>query len=229
MKIKQWGEEVWEEKVKSQGGVGVVSGTNASLLDVKKKVKEFFNIFDKNFVSFIPKEGKILDCGVGPLATHAIEFSKRGYQVTGVDISKTALDFAKKEAERFKQKINFEKDNLVDLNNVKGQFDLVFCAGTFGHIPAYLALDTIRAFKRKTKRNGVIVIHFWIEKPKTFSNVIKNFLYQIGHIIKRSLNMNAFNVNCVSYTEEEIGDLCNRSNLRIVKKVYDYYLLREIN
>jgi 2-polyprenyl-3-methyl-5-hydroxy-6-metoxy-1,4-benzoquinol methylase len=226
MKIKRWGEQVWEEKIKEQGEVGVVSGTNATTSLVDLKVRRFFEIFSNNFQKYISPKGIILDCGVGPLANYAIEFSKRGHEVTGVDLSETTIKYAIKNAEKAKQKIKFEKDNLVTLNNIKDSFDLVFCVGTFGHIPSYLALDTLKSFMKKTKKEGHCIVEFWIEKEKKFSTILKDFLYWSGHVLKRTFNKKTFPVNCSYYTHEEIREMCNLVGLEVVKNIGGFYLFK---
>ena len=226
MKIKRWGEQVWEEKIREQGEVGVVSGTNASILSVDIKVKKFFNIFKKEFVNDVGMKGTVLDCGVGPLAGYAIEFSKRGYNVTGVDLSETTIKYAIENVKKANQQIKFVKDNFVTLNNIKDTFDLVFCAGTFGHIPSYLSLETLESFLKKTKKEGHCIIEFWIEKEKKFSTILKDFLYWNVHILKRNFIKKTFPVNCSLYTHEEIRDMCGRVGLKVVKNIGGLYLLK---
>ena len=119
-----------------------------------------------------------------------------------------------------------QKDNLVDLKNTKGKYDLVLCAGTFGHIPSYLALETLRAFKGKLKDKGYILVHFWIEKEKDILGSLKESLYNKGRFVKKALGLKIFNVNCSLYTKEEIKDMCDRCGLEIVKVISDFYLLK---
>jgi len=225
MKKENWGEKIWEEKAKAQGGVGVAKGSTSSIKDVHKKVNFFFNNFDKFFKKKI-KKGSVLDCGVGPLASFSIEFTKRGYKVTAVDISKTSLLLAQKNAGKDSKKIKFIKDNLVTLKKINQKFDLVFCVGTFGHIPKYLALETLQTFYKKTKKGGTCLVDFWLEEKKTFKSVLYNFLYWTGHTIKRSFSK-TFHVNVSRYNEEEIKDMASRIGFKIIGKFSSYYLLKK--
>lgn len=62
----------------------------------------------------LPKRAQVLDlaCGVG---RHSIEFAKQGYQVVGLDFSKSYLAEAKKSATKAQLKINFVKGDMKDL------------------------------------------------------------------------------------------------------------------
>jgi len=41
METKQWGRNVWEKKIKTQGAVGVVGGTNVSTSKLKRSAGIF--------------------------------------------------------------------------------------------------------------------------------------------------------------------------------------------
>ncbi len=227
MKIKQWG-MVWEDKIKSQKNeVSIIHGNNSSIKKVNEELKKDFNNFEKWLFPLLPKKASVLDCGVGPMARHSIEFSKRGYDVTGVDISKTTLEYAKKWATKENQKIDFVEANLVDLSKISKTFDLVFCTQTFGHIPAYLALDTLKQFYNKTKKSKYCLIEFWIDKERSSKQILYSLVYQLFHKIRRRF-VKSYHVNCSSYTHEEIRDMIKRARFRIVKNTDGYYLLQKI-
>jgi len=66
---------------------------------------------------------KILDlcCGVG---RHSIELAKRGYEVTGVDITEHYLEKGKKKAEEEELDIEFVKEDMREFKREEG-FDVV--------------------------------------------------------------------------------------------------------
>ena len=227
MKIKQWG-EVWEEKMKVQDEVGIIHGTNSSMKDILNELKKDEKLFSKWLLPLLPKKAKILDLGVGPMARHSIMFSKEGYAVTGIDISKTTLEHAKKWAKKENQKIEFIKANLVDLSKIGKKYDLVFCTQTFGHIPSYLALIALNQFKDKTKKNGYCLVQFWLEKEKSFLKLLNEFLYQVGFMIKKKFKK-TFPVNCSAYTQEEIDDLIKRSGFKLISQKGNLFLLKKAN
>lgn len=84
-------------------------------------------------LSGIKPGATVLDIGCGP-GRHSIELAERGYQVTGVDISKTFIDLATAEAaERGLDNVRFEVGDARTLS-FDGRFDLVLslCQGGFG-------------------------------------------------------------------------------------------------
>ena len=77
------------------------------------------------------KSAKILDVGCGT-GRHSIELSKRGYSITGIDLSDSLLAKAREKAEKQDLKINFLKYNARNLP-FKNEYDLVImlCEGAF--------------------------------------------------------------------------------------------------
>lgn len=73
-----------------------------------------------------------LGCGVG---RHAIEFAKRGYAVTGVDISPGMLAEAKRGATEANVEVEFVESNACTFRNGrKYDFVMCICEGGFGLI-----------------------------------------------------------------------------------------------
>lgn len=81
----------------------------------------------------LPRGNNALDlcCGAG---TNTIYLAQNGFDVTGIDISKTAIEIAKKKAKEAKVKINFLLESFVDLSFSDGKFDFVFDMGCFHHV-----------------------------------------------------------------------------------------------
>ena len=77
------------------------------------------------------KDVEILDVGCGT-GRHAIELAKRGYSVTGVDLSESMINKAREKAEMADVEVNFEKADARNLP-FSNQFDLVImiCEGAF--------------------------------------------------------------------------------------------------
>lgn len=103
------------------------------------------NSFTKNTaqeVDFVLKELRLpprscipdAGCGTG---RHAVELAKRGYQVTGVDISADMLAEAKKTAKQAKVDVTWVQADMVKLISAK-KFDaaICLCEGAFGLLSA---------------------------------------------------------------------------------------------
>jgi len=73
----------------------------------------------------------ILDVGCGT-GRHAIELTKRGYSVTGIDLSETQLKRAKEKAENYNLKIDFQQQDARFLTfNHEFDMAIMICEGGF--------------------------------------------------------------------------------------------------
>jgi ubiquinone/menaquinone biosynthesis C-methylase UbiE len=67
---------------------------------------------------------EILDLGCGP-GLYSEIFAQSGHKVTGVDISQTSIDYAKKEATRKNLDISYINANYLELNLSENKYDLI--------------------------------------------------------------------------------------------------------
>lgn len=123
----------------------------------------------------VPEGGKILDlaCGKG---RHAVYLNSIGYDVTGVDLSKNSIDFAK----QFENEtLHFEVHDMCKPYNE--QFDAVFNLFTsFGYFDKdENNLNTIKAIKADLNDFGFGVIDFM-----NSDYVIKNLIPEETKIIE---------------------------------------------
>jgi len=74
----------------------------------------------------------ILDVGCGT-GRHSVELARRGYDVTGIDISSGMLNLAKERAKEADVEVNFEQTNAAEFEPSK-EYDAVICLceGAFG-------------------------------------------------------------------------------------------------
>ena len=116
--MKQWYEELFENYGMKYDNEVYVQGTIGECDFIEKEIN-----YDKTV--------KILDVGCGT-GRHSIELSKRGYSVTGIDLSESQLQHAKQKASAQSLKIDFQKHDarIPHFSNV---FDLVImlCEGGF--------------------------------------------------------------------------------------------------
>lgn len=68
--------------------------------------------------------GEVLDPGTGD-GHHAIHFASQGYATTGIDISPTAIERAKRNADAAGVEVNFQVASALDLEEFEGRFDTV--------------------------------------------------------------------------------------------------------
>src|SRR3989344_4867564 len=84
------------------------------------------------------KSGKVLELGCGEGGT-SIELAKKGFDVTCIDISKTAIELIKKEAMKKNIKINAICADLEDYE-ITENYDIIIANGFFHFLPEKNAL-----------------------------------------------------------------------------------------
>lgn len=82
----------------------------------------------------------VLDVGCGQ-GTQALVLARRGYEVTGVDVSEELLDTARAVASaepgEVRGRLHFEQADLLDLGaRYEGRFDVVCCHGVLMYLPS---------------------------------------------------------------------------------------------
>ncbi len=102
-------------------------------------------------------KGKALDicCGAG---TNTIYLAQSGFDVTGIDISLTAIEIAKTKAKKAKVNINFLKESFIDLPFKDAEFDFVFDMGCFHHVEVEERVKFIAGVHRVLKKGGVYIL-----------------------------------------------------------------------
>ncbi len=116
--MKQWYEELFENYGKKYDNESFTQGTSGECDFIEKEAE-----FDKTL--------KILDIGCGT-GRHSIELAKRGYNITGIDLSDSQLVRAKEKAKEAGVSIPFLKHDARKLP-FKKEFDLaiMICEGAF--------------------------------------------------------------------------------------------------
>jgi 2-polyprenyl-3-methyl-5-hydroxy-6-metoxy-1,4-benzoquinol methylase len=116
--MKQWYESLYENYADKYDQEVFVQGTLGECDFIEQEIAR-----DKSF--------KIIDIGCGT-GRHSIELSKRGYSITGIDLSASQLKKAKEKAQKLGLKIDFQKQDARKLPFEK-EFDLaiMLCEGSF--------------------------------------------------------------------------------------------------
>jgi SAM-dependent methyltransferase len=116
--MKQWYETLFENYGEQYDKESFTQGTAGECDFIEKELH-----YDKSL--------QILDIGCGT-GRHAIELTKRGYSVTGIDLSESQLNKAREKAGRENLKIAFLKHDARSLP-FENQFDaaIMLCEGGF--------------------------------------------------------------------------------------------------
>ena len=129
----------------------------------------------------IPK-GKALDicCGAG---TNTVYLAEKGFQVTGIDISSKAVEYARKKAEQANVKINFMVQNFLKLPFKDEEFDFVFDMGCFHHVEVEDRNTFIKRISRVLKNDGLyLLICFSYKNGPAWNHFTKK---QVIHLFSR--------------------------------------------
>ena len=85
----------------------------------------------KQLADKIPPNGKVLEIAPGP-GYFCIELAKLGsYQITGLDISKSFVEIARKNAMKSDLRIDFREGNASAMPFENESFDFTFCQAAF--------------------------------------------------------------------------------------------------
>lgn len=116
--MKQWYEALFENNARKYDTESFVQGTVGECDFIEREAGRDRSI-------------KIIDIGCGT-GRHAIELTKRGYQVTGVDLSENQIKRAREKAREAGVTIDFQTQDARDLP-FDGEFDLaiMLCEGGF--------------------------------------------------------------------------------------------------
>lgn len=116
--MKQWYEELFHDFADKYDRENFTAGTKGEVDFIEKEIS--FN-----------KEVRILDIGCGT-GRHSIELARRGYHVTGIDLSPSMVKKANELARKENLTIDFQVRDARDFN-FEGAFDLaiMLCEGAF--------------------------------------------------------------------------------------------------
>jgi 2-polyprenyl-3-methyl-5-hydroxy-6-metoxy-1,4-benzoquinol methylase len=105
-----------------------------------------------------PQQGKLLElgCGAGLLS---IQFAKMGYQVTGIDIAPTAIEWARENAAQAQVSVQFIQGDVLTLTDLVDQsFDIVVDGRCFHCIIGDDRQQFLRSVHRILNIDGVLTL-----------------------------------------------------------------------
>jgi 2-polyprenyl-3-methyl-5-hydroxy-6-metoxy-1,4-benzoquinol methylase len=145
MNKKQWYELLFENYGQQYDAESFTQGTIGECDFIENELKS-----DKSL--------KILDVGCGT-GRHTIELSKRGYDVTGIDLSESQLTRAREKAESNDLKIDFQKADARNLP-FNDEFDaaIMLCEGGFPLMETdEMNFEILTNVTKSLKKNGIFM------------------------------------------------------------------------
>jgi ubiquinone/menaquinone biosynthesis C-methylase UbiE len=116
--------------VKAYKGMGMEGSTARWYDRTTRKDMPEFKALALRIAAVVPAGGSVLEVAPGP-GFLSIELAKRGLQVRGVDISKTFVQIAKRNADADGVQACFELGNAAALPVEDGSVDFVVCRAAF--------------------------------------------------------------------------------------------------
>lgn len=129
-----------------------------------KTMPWYYELLDADFEKEIKQrkmKGTVLDIGTGS-GTQAIELAKLGLNVTGIDISRSAVEKAKQLAKKNKINANFQFDDILHSSMLPDYFDYAFDRGCFHCIMPEQRAHYVDILHNLLKKNRTLFL-------KTFS------------------------------------------------------------
>jgi 2-polyprenyl-3-methyl-5-hydroxy-6-metoxy-1,4-benzoquinol methylase len=146
MAVKQWYETLFENYAKTYDREAFTQGTISEVDFIEKEIGSDRNI-------------RILDVGCGT-GRHSIELAKRGYKVTGIDLSESQLQHACNKASEAGVKVDFFRADARELA-FENEFDaaLIICEGGFPLMETdEMNFAILQGVSRALKKEGIFIL-----------------------------------------------------------------------
>ncbi|MBD3214584.1 MAG: methyltransferase domain-containing protein [Candidatus Lokiarchaeota archaeon] len=124
-----------------------------------------FNGELEKFSELLPSNANVLDVGSGAGIPTARFLVKKGFNVTGVDISTSMIELARKNIPEGK----FIKMDINHLDFPKNSFDGLISVYTLFHIPRKNHAEIFQNFYRILKKDGILMINTGISESESFT------------------------------------------------------------
>jgi len=99
-------------------------------------------------------------CGTG---THALQLEQRGYKIVATDYSQDMLERAKQKASAANSQVEFQLQNMAQLEVNGAPFDAVYCLfDAIGYVATNEALEKVfRGVHKHLRDDGLFIFEFW--------------------------------------------------------------------
>ena len=125
-----------QENAKPYRGMGMEGLTAKWYASLTRKSMGDFEALARRVAAGLPRGARVLEVAPGP-GYFAIELAKLGvarpggFRITGLDISRTFVEIAQKNAAGAGLVIDFRQGNASDMPFAEGSFDFVLCRAAF--------------------------------------------------------------------------------------------------
>ena len=121
-------------------------------------------ISPQELINFITTHtpGRALDLGCGT-GTNVITLAKHGWDVTGVDFSRRAIQIAKKKAQQNDVQVDLRMEDVTRLDSITGRFDLILDMGCFHSLPLNKRPSYIMKIDQLLADTGTLLLYLFFK------------------------------------------------------------------
>ncbi len=157
------------------------------------------------FIKRLKKGARILDVGCAG-GRDMKEFTKKGFEAVGIDLSTVLLNIAKKEAPKGK----YFKMDVLNLKFPKEHFDAIWADAVLLHLRRKDAAKAIKDLYRILKKDGVLYVSakygkgekFVNEKP--FTNYVRFYTYFTKKEMENLLKLAGFKIISSKFLPDDL-------------------------
>jgi ubiquinone/menaquinone biosynthesis C-methylase UbiE len=143
-------------QAKAYKGIGMEGGVARWYDKTTRRDLPEFKALARKVADTLVSGAKVLEIAPGP-GFFAIELAKIGkYQITGLDISKTFVDIAKRNARQEHVEVDFRQGNASAMPLPEGSFDFVLCRAAFKNFSD--PVGALREMRRVLKPEGRVLV-----------------------------------------------------------------------
>jgi len=107
--------------------------------------------------------GRALDLGCGT-GTNAISLAQRGWQVTGIDFSMTAIWIARRKARRAGVQVDFRVGDVTDLSDLDGPYNYALDIGCLHAVDPAGRQNYAAGLARLVQPGGHYMLYAWLPR-----------------------------------------------------------------
>lgn len=197
-----------ERGYKGWGMEGLTAKWYASLT---RKSMEDFKTLAQRVAENLPTESRVLEVAPGP-GYFAIELAKLGdYKITGLDISRTFVEIASRNATEAGVMVDFRQGNASDMPFAGQSFDFVLCRAAFKNFSQ--PLRALEEMHRVLRAGGSAMI---IDLRRDASREAVDQAVEEMHLgpVSRVITKGAFHFMLLkrAYTRQEFEDFLDRAH-----------------
>jgi len=128
-----------------------------------------------------------LGCGTG---TNVITLAKHGWDVTGVDFSRRAIQIAKKKAQENDVHVDLRVEDVTRLDSIMGKYDLILDMGCFHSLSTNKRPSYILKIDQLLAKTGIFLVYLFFKSHPDrggpgVSEIDIRFVTQVLQLVER--------------------------------------------